>query len=58
MVDPLEWKELEAIVDVWTDAALGLDAKDMRMMGRLVRAQDKLHRASNAEEALAVAVNA
>jgi DSF synthase len=61
LVDPLQWSELEAIVDVWTDAALNLDAKDLRMMGRLVRAQDKLNRDGERPvdvEPLAVAVNA
>jgi DSF synthase len=61
LVDPLEWSELESIVDVWSDAALALDTKDLRMMGRLVRAQDKLNRdsATNSEqETLVAAVNA
>lgn len=42
LVDPIEKRELDAVVSVWTDAALSLDSKDLRMMGRLVRAQDKL----------------
>jgi DSF synthase len=61
LVDPLQWSELEAIVDVWTDAALNLDAKDLRMMGRLVRAQEKLARDGDMhdeEQSFAVAVNA
>jgi DSF synthase len=61
LVEPLQWSELEAIVDVWTDAALNLDAKDLRMMGRLVRAQEKLARdgeVHDEEQSFATAVNA
>ena len=39
---PVDLRELTAIVDVWVDAALLLDSRDLRMMARLVRAQDKL----------------
>lgn len=63
LVDPLSKAELEAIVDVWCDAVMALDSKDLRMMGRLVRAQDRLggrDRELGAldEGDLAVAVNA
>ena len=34
--------ELLAIVDVWVDAAMRLETRDLKMMARLVRAQDKL----------------
>ena len=34
--------ELKAIVEVWVDAAMRLETRDLRMMARLVRAQDKL----------------
>jgi DSF synthase len=39
---PVNHAEMKAIVDVWVDAALRLENRDLRMMGRLVRAQDKL----------------
>ncbi|HEY7378002.1 MAG TPA: crotonase/enoyl-CoA hydratase family protein [Steroidobacteraceae bacterium] len=42
LVNPIPRSELNGIVDVWVDAALRLDAKDLRMMARLVRAQDRL----------------
>jgi DSF synthase len=39
---PVTHAELRAIVDVWVDAAFNLETRDLRMMARLVRAQDKL----------------
>jgi len=36
----ISYKELEDIAKVWTDAALQLTAKDLRMMERLVRRQN------------------
>ena len=36
---PITRQELDAIADVWVDAALRLDDKDLRMMGRIVRSQ-------------------
>ena len=36
---PVSLAELRAIVDVGTDAAMRLDARDLRMMSRLVKAQ-------------------
>jgi DSF synthase len=41
-IGPIQRSELESVVDVWCDAALRLDSKDLRMMARLVRAQDRL----------------
>ncbi len=64
MVDPISRAELDAILHVWTDAAMALEAKDLRMMGRLVRAQDRLSSAdksvaakADAGERFAMAVN-
>ena len=34
--------EMRAVVDVWVDAALRLETRDLRMMARLVKAQDRL----------------
>jgi DSF synthase len=39
---PVALKEMQGIVDVWVDAALKLESRDLRMMARLARAQDKL----------------
>lgn len=62
LVSPVLRSELDDIVQVWADAAMALEAKDLRMMGRLVRAQDRLSAATRAEdypeERFAVAVNA
>lgn len=38
-VHPVTREELDAITDTWVDAALRLEDKDLKMMGRLVRAQ-------------------
>lgn len=39
---PLEVGELRSIADIWIDSALQLETRDLRMMARLVRAQDRL----------------
>jgi len=38
-VFPVTRAELDAIADTWVDCALRLEDKDLRMMGRVVRAQ-------------------
>ncbi|MEK6243015.1 MAG: crotonase/enoyl-CoA hydratase family protein [Pseudomonadota bacterium] len=38
-VNPVTREELDAVVDTWVDCALRLEDRDMRMMGRVVRAQ-------------------
>ena len=38
-VNPVTRKELDAITDVWVDAAFRLQERDLKMMGRIVRAQ-------------------
>ncbi len=40
-IDPLARDELMRVVQVWADAALRLSERDLRMMERLVRAQDR-----------------
>jgi DSF synthase len=47
---PVSHAEMKAIVGIWVDAALRLENRDLRMMARLVRAQDKLSFASSEEE--------
>jgi len=49
---PVELSELKAIVDVWVDAALRVETRDLRMMARLVKAQDKLLKMSPDEAAV------
>ena len=37
---PIDYQELADIVEIWVDAALRLENKDLRMMDRLVKAQE------------------
>jgi DSF synthase len=39
--EPVTRDELERVVNIWADAALNLDERDLRMMERLVRAQQR-----------------
>jgi len=39
IVNPVTRAELDAITDVWVDAALRLDDKDLKLMSRVVRSQ-------------------
>ncbi len=41
-VNPITLEELHDIADLWVDAAMKLEAKDIRLMERLVRAQDRI----------------
>jgi DSF synthase len=41
-VNPLPLAELEAVVDLWADAALRLNETDLKLMRRLVGAQSRL----------------
>jgi len=47
---PVSHSEMRSIVAVWVEAAMRLENRDLRMMARLVRAQDKLASVSNDEE--------
>ena len=49
---PVTHSEMRAIVAVWVDAAMRLENRDLRMMARLVRAQDKLLTITPEEEAV------
>lgn len=40
-VYPIEREELDRVVDVWVDAALRLEDKDLKMMSRIVRSQER-----------------
>jgi DSF synthase len=50
---PVTADEMKSIVDVWVGAAMKLETRDLRMMARLVKAQDRLM-SSNEEETNAV----
>jgi DSF synthase len=39
LTNPITRKELDAVADIWVDAALRLEERDLRLMGSLVRAQ-------------------
>ena len=39
--DPISYETLIDVTKIWVDAAFRLEAKDLRMMERLVRAQQK-----------------
>jgi DSF synthase len=55
-VNPVTRAELDAIVDVWVDCALRLEDRDLRMMGRVVRAQmERMEAAAGAAAPLAPA---
>lgn len=41
-VNPLTLKELQDVVEIWVDAAMRLPPRDLRMMQRLVNAQQRL----------------
>ena len=50
-VNPVSREELDAVVETWVDCALRLEDRDLRMMGRVVRAQQE--RMEAAEKAAA-----
>jgi DSF synthase len=60
IVHPITREELDAVTEIWVDAALRLEDRDLKMMGRIVRSQ--MRRLETGEpvdvtaEALAVAV--
>jgi DSF synthase len=49
-VNPLGYQELKNITDIWVDTALKLEEKDIRMMDRLVRSQDRLYQSASSPE--------
>jgi len=49
-VNPISLEELDRIVQVWADACLQLRDRDLKVMERLVAAQDRLQTASQAAE--------
>jgi DSF synthase len=58
-VNPVTRDELDSIADTWVDCAMRLEDRDMRMMGRVVRAQmERMDAAAVAAEAAAGAMPA
>lgn len=49
---PVTLNELHNIVDVWTGAAMNLETRDLRMMTRLIKAQDRLNTMTADDEAV------
>ncbi len=45
---PIEREELDRVVDVWVDAALRLEEKDLKLMSRIVRSQERRIRVADA----------
>lgn len=50
--DPITKEDLLAVVDLWVDAALQLETRDLRMMARLLRGQDRMITATNDDAGL------
>ena len=50
--DPITEVELMGVVGIWVDAALQLQTRDLRMMARLMRGQDRMLVATNDDAAL------
>jgi DSF synthase len=49
---PVTNDEMTQIVNVWVDGALRLESRDLKMMARLVRAQDKLTKMTPDDQAI------
>ena len=47
--DPISRTQLQEIVELWVDAALDLETRDLRMMSRLLRGQDRMLAAETAD---------
>lgn len=45
VTNPVTYEELERVTQIWVDAALRLNDRDLKIMDRLVRSQDKSGRA-------------
>jgi DSF synthase len=50
-VQPVTREELDSVTDLWVDAALRLEERDLRMMSRLVRSQGRRMEANHPVEA-------
>ena len=52
---PISYQELNKIVQVWVDTALSLEEKDLRVMERLVKAQNRRHGVTKTDTATVAA---
>ena len=43
-INPVTYEELEKITQIWVDAAMRLNDRDLKIMDRLVRSQDRIGR--------------
>jgi DSF synthase len=55
-LNPVTYEELTDIGNIWVEAALNLTSRDLRMMGKLVGAQNRLRQASQEPELPKLAV--
>jgi DSF synthase len=55
-VQPVTRKELDDVTELWVDAALRLEDRDLRMMGRIVRAQMRRMESGEAIDVAAEAI--
>jgi DSF synthase len=51
IVNPITRDELDAVAETWVDAALRLEERDLKLIGHLVRAQQRRIEGAQAEEA-------
>jgi DSF synthase len=58
LVHPIQRDELDAIAEVWVDAALRVEDKDLKMMSRIVRSQMRRMESGEAIDVTAEAVAA
>ena len=56
LVQPVTREELDAVVDVWVDAAFRLQDRDLKMMSRIVRAQMRRMQAGDVTDVGAAAL--
>jgi hypothetical protein len=53
IVNPITREELDAVAETWVDAALRLEERDLKLIGHLVRAQQRrIEGASSSEPEL------
>ena len=57
LVHPVTREELDAITDVWVDAAFRLQDRDLKMMGRIVRAQMRRTETGDVSDVTEAALN-
>jgi DSF synthase len=55
-LNPVTYEELMDIANIWVEAALNLTARDLRMMGKLVGAQNKLQQKAEEPPVLKLAL--